>query len=88
MKAMDRKRISELRLKAQHVTATAFVGREGLTEMTITEVSRQLDKRKLVKVKMPHSDARDRMELARELADRTRSTMVEVRGKTVVLAKE
>ena len=83
---MDKKRIIELRGKAQSIKATVFVGKDGVTDEVIIELLRQLKKNKLVKAKLLPSAEGDRNTLGEDLAERTESSLVEVRGRTVVLA--
>ena len=85
---MDKKMTIELRAKGQSLQSTVYVGKEGITEKVLDEISRQLDKHKLVKVKLLPAMERDRKEAAQELAVKSRSVLVEVRGRTVLLAKE
>ncbi|OGS44466.1 MAG: hypothetical protein A3K76_03470 [Euryarchaeota archaeon RBG_13_57_23] len=80
--------IIELRARGQALQATVYVGKEGITEKVVDEISRQLDKHKLVKVKLLPAVEQDRKEAAQELADKSSSVLVEVRGRTVLLAKE
>lgn len=80
--------IIELRAKGQALQSTVFVGKEGITEKVLDEISRQLDKHKLVKVKLLPAVEKDRKEAAQELADKSSSVLVEIRGRTVLLAKE
>jgi len=86
--ATDKRRIIELRGKAQSLPCTLHIGKDGITDTVLEELSRQLKKNKLVKVKVLPAVEDDRKALGRELADATSSTMIEVRGRTVVLAKE
>jgi RNA-binding protein len=88
MMATDKRRIIELRGKAQSLPCTLHIGKDGITDTVLEELSRQLKKNKLVKVKVLPAVEDDRKALGRELADATSSTMIEVRGRTVVLAKE
>jgi RNA-binding protein len=88
MMAMDKRRIIELRGEAQSLPCTVHIGKDGVTDTVLEELSRQLKKNKLVKVKVLPAVEDDRKALGRELADATSSTMIEVRGHTVVLAKE
>ncbi len=88
MMATDKRRIIELRGKAQSLPCTLHIGKDGITDTVLEELSRQLKKNKLVKVKVLPAVEDDRKALGRELADSTSSTMIEVRGRTVVLAKE
>lgn len=88
MMATDKKRIFELRGKAQSLPCTVHIGKEGVTDTVLEELSMQLKKNKLVKVRLLPAVEGDRKASGRELAEATSSTMVEVRGRTVVLAKE
>ena len=86
--ATDKRRIIELRGKAQSLPCTLHIGKDGVTDTVLEELSRQLKKNKLVKVKVLPAVEDDRKALGRELAYATSSTMIEVRGRTVVLAKD
>lgn len=85
---MEKKRIMELRGKAQSIDATAHIGKDGITEASAEEIAAQLKKNKLVKVRLLQSAGEDRKALASELASKTGSILVEVRGRTVVLARD
>ena len=85
---MDKKTIIELRGKGQALQATVYVGKDGISDKVLDEISRQLDKNKLVKVKLLPAVEQDRKEAAQELATKSSSVLVEVRGRTVLLAKE
>ncbi|OGS56924.1 MAG: hypothetical protein A3K60_01915 [Euryarchaeota archaeon RBG_19FT_COMBO_56_21] len=85
---MDKKTIIELRGKGQAIQATVYVGKDGISDKVLDEISRQLDKNKLVKVKLLPAVEQDRKEAAQELAIKSSSVLVEVRGRTVLLAKE
>lgn len=88
VKGLEKKRAREIRGKAQSLSPTVFVGKDGLTEAVIAELVRQLKKNKLVKAKLQQSAGRDRMSIAEELKRRSGATLVEVRGRTMVFAKE
>lgn len=85
---MDKRRIIELRGRAQSLPATVRIGKDGITQTVIEEVIRQLKKTKLVKVKLLPSVEKDGKEAGAELAKVTSSVLIEVRGRTVVLASE
>jgi RNA-binding protein len=85
---LDKRRIIELRGRAQSLPATVRIGKDGITQTVIDEVIRQLKKTKLVKVKLLPSVEKDRKEAGAELAKVTSSVLIEVRGRTVVLASE
>lgn len=85
---MDKKRIIELKGKAQTLPATVHIGKDGITQTVIDEITKQLKKTKLVKIKLLPALEKDRKEAGSELAKVTSSVLVEVRGRTVVLAAE
>ena len=68
---------------------TIWVGKEGATLKIVDEVSRQLEKREMVKVKILKSALREQQAkgLASKIAEQTESTLVEVRGHTLLLYK-
>jgi RNA-binding protein len=68
---------------------TIWVGKEGASPQTINEISRQLEKRKIVKVQilqgaLMNESAKD---IASKTAQQTESTVIDVRGHTFVLHK-
>ncbi len=85
---MDKKRIIELRGKAQALKPTVHIGREGATEEVIAEMVNQLKKNRLVKVKLLPSVEGDRKVAGQDLASKSDSVLIEVRGRTVVLARD
>jgi len=85
---MDKARVIELRGKAQLLKPTVYVGKEGITGTVVFELNKQLKKNKLVKVKLLASVETDKEEAAEQLARDSASTLIEIRGRTIVLAKE
>lgn len=86
---MDTKKILELRGQAARMEATTHVGKNGVTPSLIEEINRQLKDNKLVKIKLLKSavELKPREEMARELAEKTKAELIEVKGNTVVLFK-
>jgi len=86
---MDKKRIMELRGMAARMESATHVGKNGVTDSLVEEIKRQLKENKLVKVKVLKSaiEAMPREEIARLLAEKTDSELIEVKGNTVVLFK-
>ncbi|HDI42413.1 MAG TPA: YhbY family RNA-binding protein [Candidatus Bathyarchaeota archaeon] len=66
---------------------TIRIGKAGITRGLVDEVSKQLDKRRVVKLKVLRSFLTERSvrDVAVDLARKTGSTLVEVRGHTFVL---
>ena len=68
----------------QDLKPTVWIGKSGCSETMITEIKAQLKKRKVVKVKWLQSTDID----PQAIAARTGATLVEVRGRTLVLAEK
>lgn len=68
---------------------TVRVGKEGATPQIMEEVSRQLDKKGMVKVKILKSALKEgeAKSVASKIARQTDSTLIEVRGHTLMLYK-
>ena len=67
----------------QELRPTVWIGKQGCTGTVVEEIIQQLEKRKIVKVKaLPNTEID-----AGEVAARTGSDLIEVRGKTFVLAR-
>ena len=66
---------------------TVWVGKAGVTEGLLSEVSRQLDAHRAIKVKVQRSALVERTveEIAAEVAEKTGAELIEVRGRTFVL---
>lgn len=85
---LDKKLRKELRGTAQSISPTVHVGKDGVTDEVAREVYKQLERSRLVKVRLLPSFEADRKVVADELATRSSSALVEVRGRTVVLFRE
>jgi len=85
---LNKRRVVELTGKAQGLPAAVHIGKDGITQTVIDEVMRQLKNTKLVKIRLLPSLEKDRKVAGADLAMATSSVLVEVRGRTVVLATE
>lgn len=68
---------------------TIWVGKEGKTQQIVNEISKQLEKREMLKVRilksaLKHEEAKS---LASKIAEQTDSTLIDVRGHTILLYK-
>lgn len=65
------------------------VGKRGITESFIKEVSEHVKKKKIVKIKILRSalKEKDRHEIAEEIANRTNTKIVKLIGHTVILER-
>ena len=66
---------------------TIRIGKAGVSQQVLGEVEKQLDKNEVVKVKILKSalQVRKAKEIASEVAEKTSSTLIEVRGHTFTL---
>jgi len=68
---------------------TVWVGKEGASSQILNEISRQLEKREMVKIRVLRTALKDEeiKEIASKIAGQTESTLVDVRGHTIILYK-
>jgi RNA-binding protein len=68
---------------------TVWVGKEGATTQILNEISKQLDKREMIKAKILKSALQDEeaKSIATKIAKQTESQLIEVRGHTFLLYK-
>jgi RNA-binding protein len=69
---------------------TVWIGRNGLTEALLGQISRQLDANEMIKVKVHKGSLEDIevSEIAGKIADQTGSEIVDVRGRTFSIYKQ
>ncbi len=70
---------------------TIWVGKEGLTDQLISEIEKQLQKNKMVKVRvLPAALQRDitALAIAVKAAEKTNASLVEVRGHVFILFRK
>ena len=82
--------IFNLKRDAAHLTPLLNIGKNGVSDSLIEELLRQLKRNKLVKVKILKSalEDMDRKAIAGELAKRTGSQLVEIKGSSAVLYRK
>lgn len=73
---------------AMTIDATIQIGRTGLTPEVTASVEEALAARELVKVNVQKNDPEDLRETAATLAERTRSQVVQVIGRKIVLYRQ
>jgi RNA-binding protein len=74
-----------LRALAHHLKPVVLVGAAGLSEAVLAKVGAELDNHELIKVKVAKEAPVDVGRGAGELAERTRSEVAQIIGRTVVL---
>jgi RNA-binding protein len=64
---------------------TVRVGKDGLTENVVTELKNQIKINRVVKVKILPSSVEKKQEIAEEMAERSATKLIEIRGSTILL---
>ncbi len=82
MKGRER---AELHAEAHHLDPTVHMGQHGLTDALLKSLGDALRTRELVKMKLGRSSDVSSKELARQLAEKSGSDVVQVIGKTMTL---
>lgn len=77
-----------LRSKAHHLSPIFQVGKGGVNENMIKQISEALEARELLKISVLQNFDGDKNEAADELAQGTDAELVQVIGNTIVLYKE
>ncbi|MCM3611321.1 ribosome assembly RNA-binding protein YhbY [Planomicrobium okeanokoites] len=77
-----------LRSEAHHVDPIFQVGKGGVNEAMIVQISEALEKRELVKISILQNNEDDKNEVAEKLAKGTKAELVQLIGHTVVLYKQ
>lgn len=72
----------------QLIEPSVAVGKNGVTDKVIAEIKSQLKRRRIIKVKLHGESKLSRLEVAKQLAVRTESKLIDVRGFTVVLTRK
>ena len=82
--------MKELKKKALHLEPMLRIGKNGLTKGMIEEITSQLKKKKLIKIKFlkAYIEGKDRKEEAKRLSMLTKSQLVDITGNVLVLYKE
>lgn len=84
---MEKEKLYRLKAEANQLSPILNIGKNGITDTLIEELNKQIKANRLVKVRVLKSaeEGKDLKAIAEEIAAATRSTVIEVRGRTVVL---
>ena len=67
---------------------TVHVGKDGLTESIVAELKNQMKTNHVVKVKVLGPSVDQKREIAEELANRSGTKLIEIRGSTILLCDQ
>lgn len=84
---MEKEKLYKLKAEANQLSPILNIGKNGVTDTLIEELNKQIKANRLVKIRVLKSaeERKDLKAIAEEIAAATRSTVIEVRGRTVVL---
>lgn len=72
----------------QMIEPSVAVGKSGVTDSVINEIKNQLKRKRIVKIKLHGESKLGRLEIAKELAQRSGGKLIDLRGFTVVLTRK
>lgn len=75
----------ELMRRALEINPTVHVGKDGLKDSVYEEISAQLKKNRLIKVKVLDNSEGAARDVADIIAEMTKSVVVDVRGSVIIL---
>jgi Predicted RNA-binding protein containing KH domain, possibly ribosomal protein len=81
----EREAKKELMRRANELSPTVHVGKDGLDDGVLDEIKMQLKNARLIKIKVLSNSDGDAKELATKIAESTNSVAVDVRGSVIVL---
>lgn len=84
---MQKEKLYQLKAQANQISPILNIGKNGITDSLIEELNKQIKANRLVKVRVLKSaeEGKDIKTIAEEIAEATKSTLIEVKGRTVVL---
>jgi len=77
-----------LRGLGHELNPIVLIGQQGLDERVVAAITKAVDAHELVKIKLLERFSGDRHETAEELATKTKTELVQVLGKTILLYKK
>jgi RNA-binding protein len=82
------KQVRVLRGLGHHLSPKVMIGRQGITDNIIASAEAVLVIDELIKIKLSGNCEIDRQQAAVVIAERTKSSIVQVLGKTILLYRE
>ncbi len=87
MKMISPENRRQLKASAHHLKALAQVGKKGITETFVKEITQLLNDHELIKVKF-NEFKEEKKDLSTDLAKKTKSEVVAVTGNVAILFKQ
>lgn len=86
--SLNKKQIQHLKGVAHSLKPIVLLGNNGLTEAVVAEIDYALNHHELIKVKIPTDDKETKALIVEAICRETKSTQVQVIGKTLVIYRE
>ena len=86
--SLNKKQIQHLRGVAHSLKPVVLLGNNGLTEAVVAEIDYALNHHELIKIKIPTDDKETKALIVEAICRETKSTQVQVIGKTLVIYRE
>ena len=81
----DKQEVRRIKSAAHKLSPSVRIGKSGVTKAIIDEISNQLDKKKLIKVKVLKMSRTEMTLLSKEISELTDSEVIDRRGNIIVL---
>lgn len=84
---MEKDKLYSLKSEANSLNPILNIGKNGVSDSLIEELKKHIKANRLVKVKVLKSaeEEKNLKEIAEELTEKTKSTLIEIKGRTLVL---
>lgn len=82
---MSRQSKANLRKRGTAIKATICIGKNGISESLVNEIKEQIEKHKIVKVKLFKTSGLEKSDAAERIMKLTGAALLEVRGNTILL---
>jgi len=86
--SLNKKQIQHLKGVAHSLKPVVLLGNNGLTEAVVAEIDYALNHHELIKIKIPTDDKETKALIVEAICRETKSTQVQVIGKTLVIYRE
>ena len=86
--SLNKKQIQHLKGVAHPLKPVVLLGNNGLTEAVVAEIDYALNHHELIKIKIPTEDKETKALIVEAICRETKSTQVQVIGKTLVIYRE
>ena len=86
--SLNKKQIQHLKGTAHALKPVVLLGNNGLTEAVVAEIDYALNHHELIKIKIPTDDKETKALIVEAICRETKSTQVQVIGKTLVIYRE